>query len=119
MLILIAHGSPHPAWRASVEELVESLQADLGEDRVRLAYLQCAPPTLGDVAAEAVRAGARAIRVLPLFLAEAGHVQRDIHPLVEQLRQADPSVEVTILPPLGRQPLFRELLREIASQPAE
>ena len=119
MLILIAHGSRDPRWRASVEKLTESLQADLGPDRVRLAYMKCTPPTLLDAASDAVRAGAKRIRVLPLFLAGEGHVDRDIHPLVDQLRKAHGSVEVELLPPVGQHRLFQKLLYKIAIQPDE
>ncbi|MEW6249925.1 MAG: CbiX/SirB N-terminal domain-containing protein [Planctomycetota bacterium] len=118
MLILMAHGSPDPRWRASVEMLVTSVAAELGPGRVRLAYLACAP-TLPDVAAEAARGGAQVIRVLPLFLAFPGHVERDIRPLVAQVRQAHYPVEVELLPPLGQHPLFRELLQRIAAEEPE
>ncbi len=120
MLILIAHGSRDPRWRESVEKLAESLQADLGPDEVRLAYMQFASPTLIDVASEAVRAGATKLRVLPLFLTGDGHLVRDIRPLVDQLvdqlRKTHQSVEVTLLPPVGRHPLFEELLCKIARE---
>jgi len=114
MLSLIAHGSRGPRWRASVEELTESLRADLGPDKARLAYMEWTPPTLTDVASDAVWAGVEKIRVLPLFLAGQGHFFRDIHPPVDQLRKAHGSVEVTLLPPVGQHRLFLELLHKIA-----
>jgi len=119
MLILIVHGSHDPRWRASVEKLTKTLQADLGRDKVRLAYMRATPPTLMDVAADAIQAGARRIRVLPLFLTGEGHVDRDIRPMVEQIRKAHSPINVELLPPVGQHPMFRELLREIAVQTAE
>ncbi len=119
MLILIAHGSHDPRWRASVERLAESLQADLGQNKVGLAYMECTPPTLMDVASEAVRAGETELRVLPLFMTGEGHVDRDIDPLVEQLRRSLPSIEVQRLPPVGQHPAFLGLLRRIALDEAE
>ena len=116
MLILIAHGSRDPRWRESVEKLVESLQASLGADKLRLAYMQFTPPTLIDVASEAIRAGATRIRVLPLFLTGEGHLVRDIRPLVDQLCQSHPTIDVRLLPPVGRHPLFEELLGKIARE---
>jgi len=114
MLILIAHGSHDPGWLASIEKLTESLQAGLGPDKVRLAYMECMLPTLMDVASDAVRAGVNKIRVLPLFLTGQGHLVRDIHPLVDQLRKAHGPIEVTLLPPVGQHRLFLELLYKIA-----
>jgi sirohydrochlorin cobaltochelatase len=119
MVVFVAHGSRDPQWRASVESLIESVQSDLGRDNVRLAYMDCTPPTLMDVATDAVRTGATSIRVVPLFLTEQGHVDRDIRPEVDQIREAFGKIEVQLLPPVGRHPLFGELLRKIAVQSSE
>jgi len=115
MVIFVAHGSRNPKWRASVEALIESLQANLGCDEVQLAYMEHGPPTLVDVASRAIDAGATSIRVMPLFLADAGHVERDIRPMVERLRERSEQVEVELLAPLGRHRGFRDLLHEIAA----
>lgn len=116
MLILIAHGSREPRWLASVEELTESLQAEHGQDRVRLAYMQCASPTLMEVVSDAAKSGHTKIRVLPLFLTLGGHVARNIQNQVDQIRQARPDIEVQLLPPVGEHPLFMELLRSIIAE---
>jgi sirohydrochlorin cobaltochelatase len=116
MVIFIAHGSRNPHWRASVEALMESIQADLGPDDVRLAYMDCTPPTLIDVASDAVHAGATCIRVVPLFLADEGHVDRNIRPVVERLREEFDGIDVELLAPVGQHRLFRELLHTIAVQ---
>ena len=118
MLILMAHGSRDPTWCDSVEKLVESLQTDFGRDDVRLAYMECTPPTLMDAVADAVRAGAGRVGVLPLFLTGEGHVARDVRRLVGEVREAHRSVEVEILPPVGQHRLFLELLCTIAAENA-
>jgi sirohydrochlorin cobaltochelatase len=119
MLILVAHGSRDPRWRASVERVTVALQDDLGRDKVGLAYMDLTPPTLMDVASDAVRRGVARIRVLPLFLAVEGHVERDVVPLVDQVRAALESVEIELLEPVGQLPPFRELLRRIALETEE
>ena len=116
MLILIAHGSREPRWLASVEELAESLQAGRDQDRVRLAYMQCASPTLMEVVSDAAESGHTKFRVLPLFLTLGGHVARDIQELVDEVRQARPDIDVQLLPPVGKYPLFMELLRKIVAE---
>jgi len=115
MLIFVAHGSRDPKWRQSVEMVIESIRADLGRDEVRLAYMDHAPPTLVDVVSEVVGAGATSIRVMPLFLAGAGHVDRNIRPMMDQLCERFGQVDMELLPPLGEQGGFRDLLREIAA----
>jgi sirohydrochlorin cobaltochelatase len=119
MLILVVHGSPAAGWRVSVERLTEALRADLGQNTVRLAYLKHTAPTVMDVASDAVQAGVKRIRVLPLFLAGEGHVARDLHPLIDRIRKTHRPLEVQLLPPVGEHPLFRELLGRIAVEEAE
>jgi sirohydrochlorin cobaltochelatase len=119
MLILVAHGSRDARWRASVERVVASLQVPAVRETVRLAYMDLTPPTLLDVAREAVRCGERNLRVLPLFLAAEGHVERDVKPLVEVVRAALDGVEITLLAPLGQQAEFREALARIADRTAD
>lgn len=116
MLIVVAHGSRNPAWRASVELQVERLRADLEPDSIRLAYMELAPPSLLDVVSEAVQRGIIRIRVLPLFLAAEGHVEKNIQPLVDQAREAFDSVDIELLPPVGQHRLFRELLCTLATE---
>ena len=116
MLILIAHGSRNPLWRSSVESVVDSLQRELGPSAVRLAYMDCAPPTLLTVASEAVLEGVTSVQVLPLFLAEQGHVERDVRPLVEEVRRHYPDIAVEELPPVGQQPEFHEALARIVTR---
>ena len=116
MLIAVAHGSRNPVWRASVERFIESIQDDLPQDGLRLAYMEFAQPTLRDVVSDVVRQGITKVRILPLFLASEGHVNKDIRPLVEQIRIAFSSLEVELLPPLGEQPRFRDMLRDIVTE---
>jgi sirohydrochlorin cobaltochelatase len=119
MLIIVAHGSLDPNWRASVESLAESLEADVGPDRVRLAYMDHTPPTLDDVVSEAVQKGVGRVRVLPLFLANEGHVDRDIRPEVDRLRKTHRSVEFELMPAVGQHRSFREMLAKIAVETGE
>ncbi|MFC1530510.1 sirohydrochlorin chelatase [Gemmatimonadota bacterium] len=119
MLIIIAHGSPKDAWQESVEELLRSLQEEAGEDRVHLAYLRHGSPTMEDVLAEVITAGATKIRILPLFLADGGHVTADIRPLVDEVRSRHGQIDMELLPAVGQHPLFRDMLLELISGPAD
>ena len=116
MLIVIAHGSRNPAWRASVERQVEALRDELEPGSLRLAYMELSSPTLLDVISEAVQHGIIRIRVLPLFLAAEGHVEKNIQPLISQAREEFGSVDIKLLPPIGQHRLFRELLRTLATE---
>jgi sirohydrochlorin cobaltochelatase len=114
-LVLFAHGSGDSRWRAPFERLRDEVARRLGAERVRLAYMEFAPPTLLDVAAEAVRDQVLGLRLLPLFMAGGGHVDRDIPAQVAGVRQRFPELAVEVLPPVGDHPRFRTLLCEIAA----
>lgn len=63
---------------------------------VRLAFLEFMTPTLTQAVAELCGQGARAIRIVPLFLAQGGHLKRDLPLLVESLRHDHPGTELTL-----------------------
>ena len=114
MFILIAHGSRDPEWRRSLENLTEALQSALAAEEVRLAYMQFDGPTLRAVVEEGRILGIRNFRLLPLFMASAGHVDKDIRPLVGELAQEYPDTVLHLLPPVGEHPHFAQLVRGIA-----
>jgi sirohydrochlorin cobaltochelatase len=116
MLIAIAHGSRDPAWCAAVERQIAALREDLERDAVRLAFMELSPPTLLDVVAEVAQLGITRIRILPLFLAGEGHVEKNVVPQVNEVRRRYRSLDVELLPPLGQLVQFRELLRALASE---
>lgn len=76
-------------------------------------------PTLMEIAATAAFAGVTRLRLLPLFLAGGAHVAIDIPRIVGEVRQAWPALEVDVLPPVGEDPRFAVLIKEIAKENAE
>jgi sirohydrochlorin cobaltochelatase len=115
-LILLAHGSPDPRWRAPFEKLAATLKAELGAGRVKLAYLEYAAPSLEDVAGELAREGEGQcrLRILPLFMSGGGHVARDIPDLVAALGWKYPEIEAEILPAAGEHPKVVAAIGDIA-----
>lgn len=116
LLVLVAHGSRDPDWGRPLEALAGAIEERTGRGSVRLAYSQFASPGLGQVVDEAVDAGVRHIRVLPLFMTAGGHVERDIRPVVDELRRAHQTVDLELLPPVGELPAFSILLAELARE---
>ena len=113
-LVVFAHGSADPRWRLPFEKLTASLAENLGGDKVRLAYMQFAHPSLADIALEAARDGKFHLRVLPLFLAAGGHMAEDIPFQIEAIQMSVPQVKIELLPPVGEHPRVKELFQEIA-----
>lgn len=114
LLVLIAHGSRRPAWRAPLDALCARLCARIGPDAARLAFMELCPPDLATVVADAVARGVSRIDVLPLFMSGGGHVEHDIAPQVEALRAAHPEITIELLPALGEHPLVLDALCAIA-----
>lgn len=118
-LILLAHGSRDPGWREPFERLAGRLGDELGEGRVRLAYLEMAAPSLEDEVGRAAEEDVRAVRVLPLLLAGGDHVRRDLPERVEALRKRHPEVGIDVLPHVGADPRAFDLLAMFAREAAE
>jgi ligand-binding SRPBCC domain-containing protein len=113
-LVLIALGSRDPSWRRTFDELCRDLGGDEAGQGVRLAFLQFDRPTLAEAVEDCAAAGAKKIRVLPLFLATGGHVNREIPAAVEEIRTARPDLELDLLPSLGEHPRILDALADTA-----
>jgi sirohydrochlorin cobaltochelatase len=115
-LVILAHGSRDPRWRAPFETFVATLAADLGADKIRLAYMEFVTPTLADMAEEAMRDGVQQLKILPLFMAGGAHVDRDIPVQVTAVQGRFPSLDLSVLPPIGEHPRLVALMQEIAKE---
>jgi len=115
MLILMAHGSRDPRWRGSLETLTRTVGGGAPDEEVALAFMQFTGPTLEELVEDARSRGVRVFRILPLFMASAGHVDKDIRPLVAELSGRYPDLQMDILTPVGEDPRFQELVKEIAA----
>lgn len=118
VLILIAHGSKDPRWRAPFETFLRDLESDLGPGRVRLAYMEFASPTLFDVVDLCVAEGHRNLNLLPLFMAAGAHLATDVPEQVAQLSVRYPQLRISVLPPIGEDPRILWLMRQVAKETA-
>jgi sirohydrochlorin cobaltochelatase len=100
-IVLFAHGSRDPDWAAPFERLASRVRTARPDARVAAAYLEITPPTLPDAVGALVAAGARAIDVVPVFLAPGGHVRRDLPAMVAVLRARHPDARFRVLPTIG------------------
>ena len=85
-VVLFAHGSRDPAWRAPIEAVAERMRAIDPHTPVLCAYLELMAPDLATAVHELHTAGARDITVWPMFLGVGRHVRDDLPRLVEELR---------------------------------
>jgi sirohydrochlorin cobaltochelatase len=112
-LVLFAHGSRDPRWRATFENLLEEVAAIAGGGSVHLAYMEFVRPTLEEVVSDLVRQGVARIRVLPLFMSGGGHVANDVPEQARATANAFSGVEMEVLPPIGECDEVRRAMRDV------
>ena len=113
-IILFAHGSREPQWRAPIEAVAMQINARQPDVLVRCAYLEICEPSLLDAASDLIAAGARQLRVFPLFLGVGKHAREDLPLLIAQVRAAHPDVPIELLPAAGEYAQMTALMAEIA-----
>jgi sirohydrochlorin cobaltochelatase len=101
-VILFAHGAREPEWARPFERLRDRLRAS--GLRVELAYLGSMPPSLEQAAAVLAREGAKAVTIVPLFLAQGGHIKEDLPKIVDDIRATHPGTEFGVTAALGDAP---------------
>jgi len=100
-LILFAHGARDPEWAGPLREIQRKVAARLPETAVELAFLEIMQPTLAEAVRGLADAGHTAIAVAPMFIAQGGHLKRDLPRVLEGLRPSHPTVAFTLLPAIG------------------
>jgi sirohydrochlorin cobaltochelatase len=100
-LVLFAHGARDPKWAAPFERLQQLVQPRLPDVAVSLAFLELMSPSLPDLAAQLVAKGCDDLTVVPVFLGQGGHLQRDLPLLVERLRAEHAGLKVKVADAAG------------------
>ena len=113
-VIVFAHGSRDPLWRAPVEAVAAAVQRRDPATAARCAYLELCEPSLPEAAAALVAEGARDIRVLPLFFGMGKHAREDLPVLMDALHQRHPDTRFALLPTAGEHPRLTALLADLA-----
>ena len=100
-LILFAHGSRDPEWSAPLQRVCSLVRAQAPTLRVELAFLELTQPSLPEVAAKLVGDGFARVVVLPMFIAQGGHLKHDLPQIIEQLRALYPQTRFEQATALG------------------
>jgi sirohydrochlorin cobaltochelatase len=100
-IVLFAHGSRDREWARPFEQLAATLRNKV-DGPVELAYLESMQPTLDGAIASLARQGVKAIRVVPVFLGQGGHVKDDL-PKRVAAAEKEHGVSVRLDPAIGEQ----------------
>jgi len=99
-LLLFAHGSRDPAWRAPLDAVCQRIAAQ-HPGRCDLAFLEFMQPELPDALQALAQAGERSVVVVPLFWASGKHIKTDLNEAIERFTQVHPEVQVQVAMALG------------------
>ena len=102
-IILFAHGARDPEWARPVEALRGHLVQRQPGTVVRTAFLEFMHPTLEAAIDEIVSSGTRHISIVPVFLAQGGHLKRDLPDMLERARTRHPEVILHLTGTVGEQ----------------
>ena len=109
-IILFAHGARDAEWAAPFRIIQQQLQAARPDTQVELAFQDFMTPSLEAAVAQCTLRGARRIVLVPLFMAQGGHLKQDLPLLVGKIREQHPQLEVRVMPAIGDAP---EILQAI------
>ena len=110
-LILFAHGARDAQWSEPFRAIRQAVATARPDLTVELAFLELMQPPLGECIAQLVESGHQRITVAPLFLAQGGHLKKDLPRLLRELGARHPAAKIDVLPPIGE---VTELLNAIS-----
>lgn len=111
-MILFAHGARDARWAEPFLRLQQQVQNQLQtqlqdqaqEVIVCLAFLEFMQPTLVQAVQQLLAQDCHEISVIPVFLAQGGHVLRDLPALIQNLQQEYPHLQISLAKAIGEDP---------------
>ena len=111
-IVLFAHGAKDPQWAEPFAAIRERVRAARPEYPLEVAYLEIMQPTLEAAIDTVIAEGASAVTVFPLFMAQGGHLKKDLPRILDETRAGRPHIPISLEPPIGEVP---EILEAIAA----
>jgi len=100
-IVLFAHGARDPSWAEPFHRMVERLRQKQPATRVELAFLECMDPALESAVQALATEGVARITVVPLFLAQGGHLKNDLPKLLADIRGEHPALQIEVTASIG------------------
>jgi len=100
-IILFAHGARDPEWAAPFRRIAARLRQARPNLPVQPAFLELMRPALADAVAGMAAEGVTRITLVPLFLAQGGHLKEDLPRLLEDIRHSHPGITIDVTQAIG------------------
>ena len=100
-ILLFAHGARDPSWAEPFRRIVARLRDQQQGARVELAFLEMMQPSLASAVAGLAAEGIGQITVVPLFLAQGGHLKEDLPRLLDAIRRHHPALRIDVTSAIG------------------
>jgi sirohydrochlorin cobaltochelatase len=117
-IILFAHGARDPEWANPLRRIQAVVRERMTEVPVELAFLEFIAPSLAESTAGLVARGARKIVVLPMFIAQGGHLKREVPEMLNGLRSTYPDVQFSLGAAIGENEIVVQAMASAALQAA-
>ncbi|THF63867.1 cobalamin biosynthesis protein CbiX [Pseudothauera nasutitermitis] len=95
-VILFGHGARDPEWAGPMRRTRERILAEAPGLRVELAFLEFMEPRLDELLDRLAADGAREVSVVPMFLAQGGHLKRDLPALIAAAGARHPDMRIML-----------------------
>lgn len=103
-LILFGHGARDVRWAEPLQRVLAEVKARQPERPARIAFLEFMSPSLEECVAALRQEGCVRLRVVPMFMAQSGHLTRDLPAQIEVLRQRFPDLKILVSEAVGESP---------------
>lgn len=100
-ILLFAHGARDPSWAEPFRRIVARLRRKQPGTRVELAFLEMIEPTLAASVAGLAAEDIGRITIVPLFLAQGGHLKEDLPRLLDDIRKHHPALQIDVTSAIG------------------
>lgn len=100
-VVLFGHGARDPEWARPMQRTRDHLRTLAPGLRIELAFLEFLAPRLDEAIAALVCDGVRHVTVVPMFIAQGGHLKNDLPDLVGAARALHAGCEITLVPAVG------------------
>lgn len=100
-ILLFAHGARDPSWAEPFRRIAARLGRNQPGIRVELAFLELMQPTLAAAVAGLAAEDIGHITVVPLFLAQGGHLKEDLPRLLDDIRSHHPALRIDVTSAIG------------------